>query len=164
MKRFAWLILMMAATGTALAQNSDLGLLLGVSHFTGETRVGGQANYARQILERPRDRFYIELPIFVPVTPRNEANSATIFITPGVRYHRNLSERVVVYGAFGVGLAVQPKSARTSFAFGLGAGLDYRLTQRWSLRGDFRDFVEGSPGGFLGNGNASVMFGPALHF
>jgi opacity protein-like surface antigen len=158
---------MMAAAGVAAAQdkgpqNSDLGLLLGVSHYSGHTPVGGQVNYARQLLENRHGRLYLELPVFVPLT--RGSHSGTVFITPGLRYHLNLNERVAVYVSADAGIAIQAGVHRADLGLALGAGVDYRLTRRWSLRGDYRNFAEESTHGLSTTKHSSLMIGPALHF
>ena len=84
------LTLFVAAAGAALAQNSDLGLLAGISGPKGQTSVSGaivsasgsvapsfQANYAWQVIESKAD-LYVELP-FVAVI----RSSATVVTGPG---------------------------------------------------------------------------------
>lgn len=158
MKVSILMVLLMCAIGAAKAQNSDLGVLVGVAGTPGGPRVGEQINYARQILERPIGRLYIELPAFVP------ANSQTVIFTPGIRFHHNLSNRVVIYASLGAGIALQPQIPRADAGYALGIGFDYRLTHRWSLREDTRGFVAGAPSSLLMSDRYSSMFGAALHF
>lgn len=152
------LVLLMSTIGAAEAQNSDLGVLLGVSAAPGGPRVGEQINYARQILERPSGRLYLELPVFVPT------DSQTLIFAPGIRFHHNLSNRVVVYAALGAGIALQPQVPRADAGYALGIGVDYRLSRRWSLREDTRGFLAGAPSSFFTTAHYSSMFGVALHF
>src|SRR5882757_2079113 len=165
MKLLGLILLLILGAGTAAAQNSDLGLLIGGADLATGARFGVQINYAWQILERPAGRLYVELPIIHPVKSRTEQNPPSIFITPGIRYHFNLKPRVAVYVAAGAGVVTRVQSGTTSKAFALGAGVDYRLTRLWSLRGDFRNpttsakFIY-----FARDNNPSTMFGVALHF
>jgi len=159
------LVLLMGTMATpviAAAQNSDFGLLLGVTHSS-ETRFGMQANYAWQFLERPAGRLYLELPVFIPVAPRGEPNFVRIYFTPGIRYHFNLSSRIALYAAAGGGIASRPQRPSVSGAFNLGGGVDYRLSRLWSLRVDARDLVASSKVDG-GRNNPSVMFGLGFHF
>jgi hypothetical protein len=132
----AWLLLVGAVAGSA--QNSDLGLLGEVSYRG--PRYGLQVNYARQLLERPAGRLYLEVPLIIPVTPYRRG-FARIFITPGLRYHRNLTDRTALYGSGGVGFVSTPFNPRISWAVTFGGGLDYRLTRLWSVRGDIRHLM-----------------------
>ena len=113
-----------AAAGCAHAQNSDLGLLLGLSvtHSsvsgvgarTVRTTVhgGGQINYAIQMHETVAGRLYLELPLIVTggiratVAPGSVTSSVgnTIFFTPGVRWKFSPASRVSFYAAAGGGL------------------------------------------------------------
>jgi hypothetical protein len=111
--------------GAAQAQNSDLGLLLGLSvtHSsvsgggarTVFTKVhgGGQINYAVQLHETVAGRLYLELPLVVAggirstVAPGAVTSSVgnTIFFTPGVRWKFSPASRVSFYAAAGGGIA-----------------------------------------------------------
>lgn len=163
MKTFAFLVFLSALTASAWAQNSDLGILGGVSSSSSDARVGLQVNYARELVERPAGRLYVEVPLIIPVAPQHEANSLRLFVTPGIRYHFNVTNRTAVYATFGIGIATRPERPATSAAYVLGTGLDFRLNRRWSLRGDVRDTIASSTVSFDRN-NPSAMFGFALHF
>lgn len=181
---------------SALAQNSDLGLLLGVSLKTSsvvspgrvESKVGasGQINYAIQMRESTAGRLYLELPVLIAddsvsvvAGSVRSSNTTTVFFTPGVRFHHNLQPRVAVYGAVGGGIAsaagrssyvgfgtVRSSTDReTSAAFGLGAGLDFRLTRLLSLRAEGRDFVtRAGLAGESGRNHAFFTIGIGFHF
>jgi opacity protein-like surface antigen len=122
------LIFLMLA-GVTLAQNSDLGVLAGISGPQGQTSVAGgtatasgsvapsfQLNYAWQVLQRKAD-LYVELPLVVPVRvsgtvisgPAGVVSAGTagpdLFFTPGVRLKISPESRVSFYGAAGVGVA-----------------------------------------------------------
>jgi len=160
----ALFLLLIVSAATAYGQNSDLGVLGGLTHYSSETRFGTQVNYAFQFWERPAGRLYVELPVIIPVSPKGESNSVRIFVAPGVRYHFNVTPRVVIYAAIGGGFAVRPKNSRASGAFAYGGGIDVRLNRLWSLRGDMRNLITSrSTGGDEGY-NPSLMFGAALHF
>ena len=156
--------MVLLVSAAAYGQNSDLGVLGGLTHYNSETRFGFQVNYAFQFWQRPAGRLYVELPAFVPVSPKGQSNSVRIFVAPGVRYHFNITPRTVVYAAIGGGLAVRPDTSSISSAFAYGGGLDFRLTRLWSLRSDMRDLVTSRSTGYGGGHNPSLMFGAALHF
>ena len=168
MRRFLLLTLLLASVRIAAAQNSDLGLLTGAA-FSKEAGFGMQANYAWQFWERPAGRLYIEAPIIIPVA--QAANRINIFVTPGIRYHYNVTPRVALYAAAGLGIGVRANPATADMAYELGAGLDFRLNRRWSLRGDVRDISEGAssiqhllnPANWYDD-KKSAMIGVGLHF
>jgi opacity protein-like surface antigen len=113
----------------ALAQNSDLGLLGGISGPRGQTTVTGgtataagsvtpsfQIDYACQVLQRAAD-LYIELPLVIPVRVSGQAvagpagtasvgsSGPDLFFTPGLRLKFSPESRVSLYGAAGFGIA-----------------------------------------------------------
>jgi opacity protein-like surface antigen len=187
------LVLMIGvAGGCAMAQNTDVGILVGASQtkisydiidngtprkFTFTQRAFYlQVNYARQFYESAKGRLYLDLPV---------STGDAIFFTPGVRYHRNLTSRVVIYAAAGAGVAVRRNAVRytvdstgrglyqnaawiTSPAYNLGAGVDFRLTRLLSLRGELRRFrttsVTPAVPNFYGRTFPTAQFGFALHF
>jgi hypothetical protein len=116
-------------TGLAAAQNSDLGLLAGISGPRGSITVAGgtvtqsgsvapslQLNYAWQVVER-KTYLYVELPLVIPF--REGGTVATspagtvvvgdagpdVFFTPGLRLKVSPQSRVSFYGAAGFGIA-----------------------------------------------------------
>jgi hypothetical protein len=109
---------------TALAQNSDLGLMVGVAHvvegFTsttatgGTVSVGGQINFATQIRDLGAGRLYFELPLHITEisagTVANGVSSGTttgiFYLTPGVRWNLRPAARVWVYLVGGGGAAI----------------------------------------------------------
>jgi opacity protein-like surface antigen len=117
------LILLTAMAGGALAQNSDLGLLLGVSapvrarvsgsSVSASVTGGGQINYAAQVLERTAGRLYVELPLVITGGTRAVVSNGsvyssvggTVFFTPGVRWNFNPAHRTSFYAAVGGGIA-----------------------------------------------------------
>ncbi len=157
-------MLLFVAGVTAHAQNSDLGILIGPTYTGSSLRFGGQVNYAWQFWERPAGRLYVEVPLIIPAAESGESNTLRLFVTPGVRYHFNVSPRTVVYAAGGFGIAAIPRWSRVSGAFAYGAGLDFRLTRLWSVRGDLRNITTTSKVLDTGRNNPSLMVGVALHF
>lgn len=115
------------SAGGALAQNSDLGLLLGASltHVsTSRGRVsskvsgGFQANYAIQLKDTVAGRLYLELPaVLTGGTRATVANgsvtasvSDALFFTPGARWKFSPLSRVSFYAAVGGGIGVFDRS------------------------------------------------------
>jgi hypothetical protein len=115
--------------GALRAQNSDLGLLAGISGPRGQTTVAGgtstvsgsvtpsvQLNYAWQIRQRAVD-LYVELPLVIPfrvsgsvVTGPGGAivtgnSGPDVYFTPGLRIKFSPESRVSFYGAAGFGIA-----------------------------------------------------------
>ena len=168
MKRMLLLLFLSACARISLAQNSDLGLLTGTS-FAHGAGAGMQVNYAWQFYERPVGRLYVEMPMIIPVA--QATNEVNIFITPGIRYHFNVTKRTALYAAAGAGVAIRANPAQIDMAYDLGVGVDFRLNRRWSLRGDLRDLAEGvdgiqhlvNPTNWY-NGQKSAMVGVGLHF
>lgn len=192
MKRLAvWFLL---GAGGLFAQNSDLGFLFGVSVrnasiangvVRGETQVSLQVNYAWQLREGKGGRLYIEVPVQTAAGSSGEVGRGQVtgraggilFVTPGLRYHYNLSPRVVVYAAAGGGFASKTENygfvsgnnvtsvtqTKVGGAFNVGAGLDFRLTRLWSLRGEVRSFRTTQTAA-LSKTSTMAQFGFALHF
>ncbi len=77
-----------------------------------------------------------------------------VFVTPGLRYQFNLTPRLSVYfgGGFGFAAARQrigvpngqqiltTQKTYWSQAGNYGGGVDFRFTERWSVRAEARDF------------------------
>jgi hypothetical protein len=120
---------LMLLAGCACAQNSDLGLLLGISGPTASVQSGtgervsgsvgahGQINYAAQLREYSAGRLYLELPLFFGghasgTVAGSVIGSAggTIFFTPGVRFNVAPHSRISFYVAGGVGPAAFDES------------------------------------------------------
>ena len=104
------------------AQNTDLGLLLGVSGPSTSTNNGVvtstavsahfQVNVALQMKETTAGRLYLEFPFLIGGHVRSTvgkgvyaSEGATLYLTPGVRWNFFPHSRVSVYGAVGGGLA-----------------------------------------------------------
>jgi len=108
---------------TVAAQNSDLGLLVGVSvrpsatitpgRIEGSVSASGQINYAIQLREANAGLLYLELPLMIADTQKGvvsgsvtSSSTNTVFFTPGVRWHYTIHPRVALYGSVGGGIAV----------------------------------------------------------
>jgi hypothetical protein len=125
----AWGLALLTAA-IAAAQNSDLGLLLGVSvrpsatitpgRVEGSVSASGQINFAVQLREANAGLLYLELPLMLAGTQQgvvaatiSSTSTTTVFFTPGVRWHYTIHPRVALYGSVGGGIAVL--SGRSSF-------------------------------------------------
>jgi opacity protein-like surface antigen len=115
-------LLLAVVVSSALAQNSDLGLLLGVSDTVtgqstptvtiGTVSVSGQINYAVQLHDSPGGRLYLELPVVITSTQIGTVSAGgsagidetIVFFTPGVRWKFTPAARVSFYGVGGVGI------------------------------------------------------------
>ncbi|MCX6612473.1 MAG: outer membrane beta-barrel protein [Acidobacteria bacterium] len=180
------------------AQNSDVGFLFGFSQrnasirdgvIRGEVKVGFQVNYAWQLVEGRGGRLYVELPVQFVAGSNGELGDRVIgraggivFVTPGLRYHFNLTPRLAIYAAGGGGIAhkeerfgsrvgdqiVEVDRPKTGGAFNFGGGLDFRLTKLWSLRGEVRSFRTTEATTLQTNSfsrrSVLAQFGFALHF
>ena len=106
--------------GVALAQNSDLGILLGtgsVSASVGNGRVstsfsaGLQLNYAAQLHETKAGQLYLELPLMFAASVNanvgfgvSSSVGDSIFFTPGLRWRFTPQKRVSFYAGAGGGV------------------------------------------------------------
>jgi hypothetical protein len=120
--RISFLLAVVAST--AHAQNSDLGLMLGVAHVVegfssttataGTVSAGGQINFATQIRDFGAGRLYFELPLHITgistgTTAAGVAagtNTAIFYFTPGVRWNFRPAARVWIYLVGGGGAAI----------------------------------------------------------
>lgn len=172
----ARLVLPLAITAMfASAQNSDVSILFGTSESkilvdASAPQLGGptrriitlQAVYARQFYENGKNRLYFEIPF---------VTSGAIFVTPGLRYQFNVTNRLGIYAFAGAGVAAQQRFVgsdsgwRANFAYNFGGGLDYRVTRLISLRGELRK-LRPTPQPTFDNGGAypAAQFGFAFHF
>ncbi len=123
MMRTGLLALVSIAIAPAWAQNSDLGLLIGVSPMKAQSSIAGgvisssvdgnvQLDYSVQFKQTPAGAFYIEFPLAVvfhesSVVGPNIVSSDRniIFFTPGVRWKLWVHSRVSFYAALGGGIA-----------------------------------------------------------
>ena len=180
--------------GAACAQNSDLGLLLGVSAVRSEVsgvrasaELGAhmQINYAAQLKETSGGRLYLELPLLLGGQMRasvqngvSASSGAIVYFTPGIRWNLPVHDRVSLYGTAGVGLAgfgghkvtvtgrtVSTHSGfETALAGGAGGGLDLRLSRLMSLRVEARDFITRAGLGAAGHNHVVFGFGVGFHW
>jgi opacity protein-like surface antigen len=107
--------------GAALAQNSDLAILLGttgpfsstVGHGTVADAFGAgfQLNYAAQLYETKAGQLYLELPLIITAQVRDTVGpnvvtniNDSVLFTPGVRWRFTPQKRVSFYAAAGVGV------------------------------------------------------------
>ncbi len=127
-----------------------------------EVRLSFQFNPAYLLKkEGNAGRLYAEIPVMAAAGLNGKIDDnvtgqigAAAFVTPGLRYHFNLTPRLSVYfgGGFGFAAARQrigvpsaqqiltTKKTYWSEAGNYGGGVDFRLTARWSLRAEARDF------------------------
>jgi hypothetical protein len=123
------LCLFLLAICPSRAQNSDLGLLGGISGPRGQTTVAGQTstvsgsvipsfqiNYAWQVRQGAVD-LYVELPLVIPVRVSGTVSAVPggavvagnsgpdLFFTPGLRLKFSPESHVSFYGAAGFGIA-----------------------------------------------------------
>jgi hypothetical protein len=182
-----------ASSSAALAQNSDIGVLFGVSapvttvgagHVSSSVGGSFELNYAAQIHESKAGQLYVELPFFVNVLTDEHVGSGSVvsgvkdslFFTPGVRYRFTPAARVSFYAVAGGGLAsfgrlvqvvgpgvVNVNSRSTTGAMDFGGGLDFRLTRLLSLRFEGRDAVTSSKYDGAAH-HTFFVFGVGFHF
>jgi hypothetical protein len=119
------LILMMTAATAAFAQNTDLGLLLGVSQWSARVQAGsgvsastsvgvtGQVNLAFQMKETSAGRLYLEVPFLAGAHVGTQtggrgtvlsSTSSSLYCTPGIRWNVFPHSRVSLYVAAGAGV------------------------------------------------------------
>ena len=121
---FVLFVMLFLFAGAVEAQNSDFGLLIGVStphgeivsgtnsRVSGSVGASGQFNYAWQVFQRAVD-LYIEVPLVISARNTGLVMPGTVsstdyldfFVTPGVRLKFTPQSRVSFYGAVGGGLA-----------------------------------------------------------
>ncbi len=208
MRKLLPIVLFPALWTPLWAQNSDIALLLNVSRIRWdfgvvkrtEYRIGFQGSYARQLLERRTGRLYLEVPasLFAPPVGAGVTTNvgeileiarprSIVFVTPGLRYHYNVTARVALYTAAGGGIALRqqerirllPRPDRPnasellgirsgwkgSPAMDVAGGVALRLTRLLSLRGEFRTFRTTAVAGYgSGRSYPSLHGGVGFHF
>jgi opacity protein-like surface antigen len=102
---------------------------------------------------------------------------STIFLTPGIRWKFSPASRVSFYAAAGGGIGsfsghyavvgggnvIAETGWKTTGAFGVGGGIDFRVTRLVSFRGEYRDaMTRKSLDGAVHH--SLVMIGVGLHF
>jgi hypothetical protein len=121
--RTGLLVLFSIAVAPAWAQNSDLGILVGVSPLRAQSSISGgtisssvdgnvQIDYSVQFKQTEAGAFYVELPLAVVFHESNvvgpnvvSTNRDILFFTPGVRWKLWVHSRVSFYAALGGGIA-----------------------------------------------------------
>ena len=190
---FCLLVSMVFCGANLMAQSNDMGFLFGFSQrdasirndvIKGEVRLSFQFNPARRLKGESASRLYAEVPIMTAAGLNGQIDDnvsgrlgAVVFVTPGLRYQINLTPRLSVYfgGGFGFAAALQrigvpsgeqiqtTKKTYWSVAGNYGGGVDFRLTGRWSLRAEARDFRARKEAKVPGR-NTGVLVGFAFRF
>jgi hypothetical protein len=145
--------------------------------------VAVQISYGHRLRERTASQLYLDFPLtFVPRQPiRVTASAASVgkemlLFTPGVRWKLNPASRVSPYLVGGLGpgwlrrfdlVLSPPFEAKLgwglSLASSFGGGAEVRLSKRFRLRGEVRDFILLTNAGALGRRN-HVVFAGGLGF
>lgn len=175
MRNVLWIVWAVLGAGNAVAQRSDLGLMLGA--FQPRDRMSGNArleigagmslyaNYGLRVMDGEKAALYVEVPFVA--TPQHKISSAvgsatrdvaTIYLTPGLRLKLAPGRRIAPYIAGGAGWALfeqsttrldgRPNEAPRLLSRGavnFGGGVDVRVWRFVSARGEVRDFVSGNP-------------------
>jgi hypothetical protein len=140
--------MLLLLAGCARTQNSDLGLLLGISGPASNVDVGtgirifgsvgahGQINYAAQLRETGAGRLYLEMPLLFGGHASGTvgggvtgSSGGMLFFTPGVRLNVAPHSRVSFYVAGGLG-PVAFDEFKTVVANGL-----ISSSTRWTVAG-----------------------------
>ncbi len=124
-----------------------------------------QINYGRRLFESGKVALYGEVHFLAspnreittgPLTATRDV--ASLYLTPGLRLKFLPKAKLSPFVAIGGGLAVYEQSTQlrntqanpaprelARGAFNFGGGADLRIWRSISLRGEFRDFITGSP-------------------
>lgn len=154
------------------------GASISVAQFTGFTE---QFVYGYQFWQAAGGSVWLDIPITFgfPGTPTtsvpSSSSNSSMTIAPGLRFMAPFSERLSGYAVAGGGIGRYNYSpvleSRLGFRttthglFDIGAGLDFRLTRRISIRGEIRDFVTGRGlSGIPGRNHIVIPFGVTLHY
>jgi len=153
--------------------------------LSGSTGYSELINYSYQVIRSSAGNLWIE---FYPTTFFNpgkssasitgSVNFSSFAATPGVRYMVPVQSRVSLYGVTGAGfgefeyavVAVSNSpyvkvNSTWHGVFDFGGGIDIRLSQRWSVRSECRDFVTGRGlNGVPGRHHLVPLLGVAVHF
>jgi hypothetical protein len=140
MKPFYLLLIAVPAIGLpASAQNSDLGILIGVAPLKAVSTVSAsgistqyyanlQIDYAFQVALKKDNAFYIELPLAATYNSGTRIGAgidnrvrSILFFTPGIRWKMFVKSRVSLYASLGGGAAVFG-SSRTTIGPGISTG------------------------------------------
>jgi hypothetical protein len=146
-----------------------------------------QTGYGYQLLSTKKGSLWLDIPFNfatrgqTTITGTNQKaadNNSSIFATPGLRFQVTPHPRLALYGIAGFGYgsfdytrvspgATPPVTYNSDTSHGtgeIGAGIDFRLNQPFSLRVEVRDFIAGhNLGGASGPNHVVYMFGIALH-
>jgi opacity protein-like surface antigen len=128
----------------------------------------------------------VEVPLVIATHSQSTVSNTvvtdlkdSIFFTPGVRWRFTPQKRISFYAAGGFGIGSfgtstsyvssgglgNTSSRDTTFAFGFGGGIDFRLTRLLSLRAEGRDFITRTGlGASSGHNHAFFMAGIGFHF
>jgi opacity protein-like surface antigen len=152
---------------------------------TGQFGVGFQINFSEQLHETAAGQLYVEVPLMIATHSLSTVSNSvvnnekdSIYFTPGVRWRFTPQKRISFYAAagagigsfgtatsfVGMGVVSNTNSRDTTFAFGFGGGIDFRLTRLLSLRAEGRDFVTRAGLGETGRNHAFFMAGIGFHF
>ncbi len=124
-----------------------------------------QVNYGRRLFASDSAALYGEVHFLaspnreITAGPQNATRDvASLYITPGLRLKFLPKAKLSPFVAMGAGLALYEQSTQlrnnqanpvsrelARGAFNVGAGADLRILRNLSVRGEFRDFVTGSP-------------------
>lgn len=151
----------------------------------GEVRLSFQFNPAFLLKEGRAGRLYAEIPIMTAAGLNGRIDDDNVvgrvagaaFVTPGLRYQVNLNSRLSIYFGGGFGLAgarqrtgvpdgqqvLTTRKTYWSEAGNYGGGVDVRLSVRWSLRAEARDFRARRETKVPGR-NTGLMAGFAIRF
>lgn len=174
MKNVLWLVWAVLGAQSAVAQRSELGLMLGA--FQPRDRASGSArleigtgmslyaNYGLRVVNGETAALFVEVPFIA--TPQHKIEStlggatrdvATIYVTPGLRLKFAPRRRIAPYVAGGAGWALFEQSTTTldgrvndaprllsRGAVNFGGGVDVRVWRFVRVRGEALDFVSGN--------------------
>ena len=147
------------------------------------TNVGQTSGYGYQLARMSSGSIWLDIaPTFVLGSAGASIPGGVavdfMSLTAGLRFMIPVQSRISIYGALGGGVGsfhypgisggtppyVLPNSA-THGVFQCAGGVDFRLTERFSLRGEARDVVTGSGlSGSSGPHHLVPLMGVALHF
>jgi hypothetical protein len=190
------LLIALLPTCALLAQNNEVSLYSGLMRHssvvrpdstTVEYRSAGMFNIANQCAAGSIGRLSLEFPILWADGRYQSSTRAllgrkanTTFLTPGLRFERNLSKRATVYATAGLGIVTTNERVsiqrpgftatatgtayRVGLAGNIGGGIDLRLTRRLSIRFETRDFITKRNSTLFRRHNITPLIGIAFHF
>ena len=163
-----WLVLLAICflCTEAPAQTNELSFAVGAYttshvHLKNDQMFALQGAVAHRFLNLHKASLLVELPIAASFDNRAKATAilqgqffatrhyAAIFIAPGVQLKLFPDSRISPYFMIGAGLAHFSKTGGSSSTntnvVDFGGGIDVRLTHRFALRSEVRDFYSGPP-------------------